>query len=119
QARQAGAVTDEDAARVKQELETAKGSIETLSASALELKRANIVLQYGVVPDTIKDKDITQLGAFEEALKAVSTARGGGAGPYAIGGGLGEAAPQTDMERATKVLETTPVRGTRNEPPKP
>ncbi len=117
QARQTGAVSDEDAAKVKQELETAKSSIETLSASALELRRANLVLQYGVVPDTIKEKNMPQLDAFEEALKAVSTARGGGVGPYAIGGGTGEAAPQTPIERAAKVLESTPVRGVRNAVP--
>ena len=118
EARATGAVTTEEAARVKQDLETAKGSIETLSTSALELRRANLVLQYGVVPDTIKEKTMSQLDAFEEALKAVSTARGGGVGPYATGGGTGEAAPQTAIERAAKVLENTPVRGTRNEPSK-
>ncbi len=118
QARQAGAVTDEEAAKVKQDLETAKSSIETLSTSALELRRANLVLQFGVAPDTIKEKTMPELDAFEEALKAVSTARGGGVGPYATGGGTGEAAPQTNIERAAKILETTPVRGIRNEPPK-
>lgn len=115
QAREAGVVTDEEATRVKQELETTKSSLETLSASALELKRANIVLQYGVAPDTIKEKNMAELGSFEEALKAVDTARGG-VGPYAIGGGTGEAAPQTPIERAAKILESTPVRGVRNEP---
>jgi len=120
EARQAGTVSDEDAVKVKQELETAKGSIVTLTVDAnraLELRRANLVLQYGVTPDTIKDKDMVALDSFEEALKAVSTARGGGVGPYAIGGGSGEAAPQTDIERAAKILETTPVRGVRNAEP--
>jgi len=120
EARKAGAVTDTEAASVKQELETAKSSIVTLTVDAdraLELRRANLVLQYGVTPDTIKDKDMKALDSFEEALKAVSTARGGGVGPYAVGGGTGEAAPTTPMERATKVLETTPVRGVRNAAP--
>lgn len=120
QARQAGAVTDEDAAKVKQELETAKSSIVTLTAEAgkaLELRRANLVLQYGVTPDTIKEKTMVELDSFEEALKAVSTARGGGVGNYAVGGGVGAPAPQTDIERAAKILETTPVRGVRNAPP--
>jgi len=111
-----GAVTAEEAARVKTELETAKSSIETLTTSTLELRRANLVLQYNVAPDTIKEKTMPKLDAFEEALKAVSTARGGGVGPYAIGGGTGEAAPQTNIERAAKILETTPVRGVRNAP---
>lgn len=116
QARLTGAVTDEEAARTKQELVTTKSSLETANAKSLELRRANMALQYGVAPDTIKDKDMTQLDSFEEAIKAVSTARGTSVGPYALGGGLAEAAPQTDMERATKVLAATPVRGVRNEP---
>ena len=117
EARQSGTVSDTDAASVKQELETAKSSIVTLTADAnraLELRRANLVLQYGLAPDTIKDKDMTALDSFEEALKAVSTAKGSSVGPYAVGGGTGEAAPQTPMERAAQVLAATPVRGTRN-----
>jgi len=119
EARKAGAVTDEEAASVKQELETAKSSIVTLTVDAnraLELRRANLVLQYGVTPDTIKDKDMKALDSFEEALKAVSIARGSGVGPYAVGGGTEEAAPTTDIERAAKILEATPVRGVRNAP---
>jgi len=117
QARETGAVTDEEAAKVKQELETAIGRVDVLATSTLELRRANLVLQYGVVPDTIKEKNMSELDAFEEALKAVSTARGGSVGPYAIGGGSGEAAPQTNIERAAKALEATPIRGVRNAPP--
>ena len=120
EARKSGAVTDEAAASVKQELEASKASIAALTvdaARALELRRANLVLQYGVAADTIKDKDMTALDSFEEALKAVSTARGGGVGNYALGGGSGDAAPQTNIERAAKILESTPVRGVRNAPP--
>jgi len=119
EARKSGAVTNEEAASVKQELEAAKSSIAALEAEAnraLELRRANLVLQYGVAPDTIKDKDMKALDSFEEALKAVSTARGSGVGPYAVGGGTGEAAPTTPMERAQKILESTPVRGVRSAP---
>ena len=115
-----GAVTDTEAARVKQELEASKASIVTLTAEAgraLELRRANLVLQYSVAPDTIKDKTMVELDSFEEALKAVSTAKGGNVGPYALGGGLEGAAPQTDMERATKVIEQTPIRGVREPAP--
>ncbi len=116
QARQAGAVSDVDAAKVKTELETTRSSLETANTKSLELRRANMVLQYGIAPDTIKEKDMTALDSFEEAIKAVSTAKGGGVGNYAIGGGVGEAAPQTAIERAAKVLESTPVRGVRNAP---
>ena len=120
EARKAGAVTDTEAASIKQELETAKNSIVTLTVDAtraLELRRANLVLQYGVVPDTIKDKDMKALDAFEEALKAVSTARGSSVGPYAVGSGMEGAVPQTDIERAAKVLEATPIRGVREPAP--
>ncbi len=119
EARLTGAVTDTEAASVKQELETAKSSIVTLTADAgraLELRRANLILQYGVTPDTIKEKDMKALDSFEEALKAVSTAKDG-AGPYALGSGSGDAAPQTPIERAAKILESTPVQGVRNPVP--
>lgn len=117
EAHKLGAVTDEEAARVKQELETTKSSIVALTAEAaraLDYRRALLVMQYGISADTIKDKDMKSLDSFEEALKAVSTAKGSGSiGPYAIGGGTGEAAPQTPIERAAKILASTPVRGTR------
>ena len=112
-------MTDEEAAKVKQELEASKASIVTLTAEAgkaLELKRANLVLQYGIVPDTIKEKNMTELDSFEEALKAVSTAKGG-VGNYALGGGSGDAAPMTAIERAAKVIEATPIRGVREPAP--
>ncbi len=120
-ARSTGAATDEEAASVKQELETAKSSIVTLTADAakaLELQRANLVLKYGIAPDTIAEKDMPALDSFEEALKAVATVKGGGVGPYAVGGeGTGAVVPDTNIERAAKVLEATAVRGVRNEPP--
>lgn len=114
-ASKSGAVSDSDVAKVKQELEASKASMELLkadSAKALEYRRALLVVQFGIAADTIKDKTVAQLDAFEEALKAVSTAKGG-VGAYAIGGGSGGAAPQTNMERASKLLAATPVRGTR------
>jgi len=117
QARQAGAVTEEEAAKVKQELEAAKGSIETLTGRSLEYRRELMKMRYGISADTIAGKNMTELDSFEEAIKAVSAAKGGGVGPYAIGGGSGEAAPQTPIERATKLLEATPMRGVRNAPP--
>lgn len=118
EARKSGAVSDEDAARVKQELETAKGSVETLQKEAdkaLEYRRAMLVMQYGVDANTIAEKDMTSLDSFEEALKAVSTAKGG-VGNYAVGGGTGEAAPESNMDRAAKILANTPMRGVRNNP---
>ena len=116
EARKSGATSEEEAARVKQELEAAKSSMESLkaeAAKALDYRRAALVMQYGIAADTIKEKDMKSLDAFEEALKAVSTAKGG-VGPYATGGGTHEAVPQTDMERAQRILDNTPVRGTRS-----
>lgn len=113
-ARLTGAVSDEDAAKVKQELETSKTSLETANSTSLEYRRALLVLQYGVASDAIKDKTMTQLDSFEEALKTLSTAKGNTVGPYAIGSGSTVAVPMTEQERAAKILEATPVRGVRN-----
>lgn len=112
EARKAGVVSDEDATKVKQDLEAAKGSLEKASTSSLEYRRALLVLQYGVAADTIKDKTMEQLDSFEEAVKALATTKGG-VGPYAVGGGSEGAVPETNIERALKVIEATPVRGVR------
>lgn len=109
----AGDTPPEDVVKVKQELETSKASMEQISKSALEYRRTLLVLKYGVPEDTIKDKTMAQLDSFEEALKAVSASRGGSVGPYATGGGATSAAPISDMDRASRVLAATPVRGTR------
>ena len=113
QARQAGAVTDEAAAKNKTDLDAALASIETLTSGALEMRRANLVLQYGVNADTIKEKSLAELNAFEEALKAVGTARNAGIGPYVVGGGSGVPVAQTNIERAAAVIAATPQRGVR------
>ena len=114
QARQSGAAAAEEAARVKQELEAAKSGQEQAVSRVLELRRANIVLaSRGVVTEAqLKDRTLSQLDAFEEALKALASARSS-PGSYATGSGLGSAATETPMERAARVLATTPVRGTR------
>lgn len=113
QASTTGAVSDEDAARSKQELDAAKGSAEQATAKALELRRQNILLKSAgaVTAEQLEGKTEEQLDSFEEALKALAQSRG--IGNYATGGTGGGAAPQTEMERATKILESTPTRGTR------
>lgn len=113
QASTTGAVSEEDAARSKQELDAAKGSAEQATAKALELRRQNILLKSGgaVTAEQLEGKTEEQLDSFEEALKALAQSRG--IGNYATGGTGAGAAPQTEMERATKVLESTPTRGTR------
>lgn len=113
QASQSGAVSDEDAARSKQELDAAKGSAEQASAKALELRRQNIILKSAgaVTAEQLTDKTELQLDSFEEALKALTQSRG--IGNYAPGGTGGGAAPETNMDRATKILQETPIRGVR------
>lgn len=113
QARETGAASDTDVARVRQELETAKSGLESASKQILELRRANIILaSKGMVSaEQLKDKTLPQLDAFEEVLKTLAPR--GSPGPYATGSGSGSAAPETPMERATRILATTPVRGTR------
>lgn len=115
-ARQTGAVSDDEAARVKQELETTKSSLETTQAKSLEYRRELITKQHpgAVSLENLKDKTPEQLDALEEALKVVSNSSSRkGPGNYATGIATGEPAPQTNMERATKILEATPERGVR------
>lgn len=115
QARATGATSEEEVARLKQEAETAKATAETASTNALTYRRAAIATTYNVKPEELEGKDMVQLEAFEQALKAI-TSSGGGIGAYAIGGGGGDTEPETPMDRAGKVLESTPIRGTRNAP---
>lgn len=118
QARESGATVD--VAKIEQELAAAKGSVETLqqdAAKALEYRREMIATKYSIPVDSLQNKDMKQLDSFEEALKAVSTSRGTSPGPYAVGAVGGTAEPMTDMDRARRLIDATPVRGTRNEPP--
>ncbi len=114
QASTTGAVSDEDAARSKQELDAAKGSAEQASAKALELRRQNLILRSAgtVTAEQLEGKTEEQLDSFEEAFKALAQSRG--IGNYATGGTGAGAAPDTPMDRATKILQTTPIRGVRN-----
>lgn len=110
-----GATSVEEVARIKQEAVTAKSSAESSGNKVLELRRANIVLQYQIPAEQLKEKTLEQLDSFAEALKAVAGIKGG-VGPYAVGGGGGQAVPRTETERALALLEATPIRGTRNDP---
>ena len=109
-----GATSAEEVARAKQEAETAKSGIEQANTAVLELRRANIILQSGgrVTKEQLDNKSLEQLDSFEEAFKALAGA-GTGNGNYALGGGGGAAVPMTDMDRATKALNDTPIRGVR------
>ncbi len=115
-----GVASDDEVTRIKTERDEALAKVETLTAdaaSALEHRRALLVLKYNVPADSLADKDMKALDSFEEALKALSTSRGGSPGNYAVGGAGGGAEPLSAMERATKIIENTPVRGVRNAEP--
>lgn len=106
----------EEVARIKQERDSALTRVETLTTEAgkaLELKKSLLVALYpGVTAEQLANKTMQELDSYEEALKAITTARGG-IGPYAKGGGLGQPIPMTDEDRRRKALESTPVLGTR------
>ena len=119
-ARSAGAMSDEDLAKVKQEAEAAKTSAATATTSALDYRRKYIMAVYRIPADSdagkkLAEKDMAQLDSFEEALKALSTGRGG-PGNYALDGGGGGATPVSAMDRAKALLANTPYRGVRNPP---
>lgn len=103
----------EATARAKQDTDAANSRVETAEAKSLELRRANLVLQYQISAEQLAEKNMEQLDSFEEALKAIAASQGGGAGKYALGSGSGDAVPQTPLERASAVIANTPVRGVR------
>jgi hypothetical protein len=122
QASKTGAIPDEEVARIKQERDDAKTLVATLQTDvgkALEYRRALLAMQYPGVVDKLANKTMKELDSLEEALKALSTSRGGGPGNYALGGGGGQPHTMTSQERAAKVINATPVRGTREAAPAP
>lgn len=109
--------TAEAVTTAKAETETVKGQLTDTTTKLLEAKRQLIATQFNVPVDTLKDKDIVQLGNFEEALKVVAATRG--IGNYALGGVGSGAAPQTNFERATAAMAATEAKGVRNLPEAP
>jgi len=120
EASKTGATPDEEVARIKQDLANANNLVATLqtdAGKALEYRRALLAMQYPGVVDKLANKTMKELDSLEEALKALSTSRGGGPGNYALGGGGGQPHTMSEQERASKVIAATPVRGTRNAEP--
>jgi len=74
----------EELAEIKTKLETAVASNAELETKTLDARKAFIVTTYKISPEAIKEKTLSELDNFEEALKAVTT---GGSGNYATGGG--------------------------------
>ncbi len=113
QARVAGVASEEDVTKLKTELAETKTLLTTANSNVLEMHRARIVLVSNgtVTAEQLAEKTPTELAAFEEALKIVT--KDSIPGQYVVGGGGGEAVPQTDLERAAKLLAATPMRGVR------
>lgn len=76
-----------ESAEVKAKLEAAEKRLKELSDKALDYRKKLIVTTFNIPIDVVKDKTLEQLDLYEEALKAVSAARG--VGNYAVGGGTG------------------------------
>jgi cell division protein FtsL len=116
-ARESGATTsNEDVAKLKGELEAANKSVTDTNVKMLDMRRASIVLQSAgtVTTDQLANKSEVELTAFEEAIQIVNKSNGSKPGEYMIGGGSGGGvAPETPMERASRLLASTPIRGTR------
>ena len=79
-----GGGTAEELAAARQELATAKTSSEELGNKFLELRRTVITATYGVPKETVNSKNLSELGVYEEALKAVIGEKN--LGNFAIGG---------------------------------
>lgn len=114
-ARESGA-TPEDVAKLKQDLEDAKGKVVESQTTNVTYRKRLIMASYpGVTEEQLNDKTPEQLDALEEALKAVAGSRKG-PGPYAVGGGEGGTGPVDDMDRAKALIAETPYRGVREKP---
>ena len=112
-ARSAGGTTSpEDVSKLKQDLEAATSRADTADVSVLDTRKKLILVTYPgqVTEEQLKEKTPAQLDAFEEALKALATSRGG-PGPYAVGGGTGSTEPMSEMDRAKSILDRTPALG--------
>jgi hypothetical protein len=119
--KKAVAASPEDAAKQAKAIQDAQTAATQAKQETLSLRIKNITLAYPgqVTEEQLKSKTPEQLAAFEEALKAVASSRGG-LGPYAtLGGGAGGGTgPLTEMDRAKALLAQTPYRGVREPLPK-
>ena len=111
-------VSSEELTRAKDELKAAQESSEGLATKVLEYRRKNIVTNFGIPEDTIKEKTLEELGHIEEALTLVQSTKG--IGNYAAGGGGGGGTtPETPMERAKRTLDEAEAKRGRVVPASP
>lgn len=94
----------EELKTVKPQLETAQTAVENLTKKVLDSKRKEIAASFGIPITSLEEKDMTQLGNYEEALKAVAAQKG--TGNYATGAGGGSTAKtETALERAARNIK--------------
>jgi len=105
-----GTSSAEELAKVKQELETAVKSGESLSNKVIEYRRQIMVATYGIPADSVKDKTLEQLDSYEEALKAVLASKG--LGNFAAGVGTGGGTtPEKPLDRARRIIAENEAAG--------
>lgn len=119
-ARMSGDISAEELSKIKKEAEDAKANFTAEQTAGLDYRRKYIIAAYSIpatsdVAKKLSEKTAAQLDSFEEALKALSTSRGG-PGNYAVSGGSGGATVKTNMDRAKELISSTPYRGIRNTP---
>lgn len=90
-----------DIEKLQTDLANATTSREQLEPKLLGLKKANMVLQYGIIDAQLDGKNLEQLNTLEEALKLVGP--GKGTRNYDISGGGGGSADGTPF--AAEVAE--------------
>jgi multidrug resistance efflux pump len=94
----------EELSKAKEELKTATERGEELAKQALEYRRKLLAHTYGISEDAIAEKSFDQLGFLEEALELTKSSKGS-TGNYAAGAGSGgSAAPESNEERAKRIL---------------
>lgn len=103
------ATSAEDVAGIKKKLEEADKTVAALSQKVLESRRQLIITTFSIPAETVANKTLEQLDAYEEALKAVASARK--VGPYALAGGGGGGAPESPMDRAKRIIAEAEAKG--------
>jgi hypothetical protein len=98
-------LTVSQAAVLKQQLDAATKKTEELTGKSLEYRRRIVASTYNVPVETVNNKSMEQLDYYEEALKALQGSRGNSAGGgYAGGGTGGGAAPESNLDRAKRII---------------
>lgn len=95
----------EELKEIKPKLETAQAAVESLTSKALDTRRKLIALSFGIPVTSLEEKSLTQLDDYEEALKAVSAAKGIGNYVAGAGGGSGDAVPEAPIDRAKRLVK--------------